>query len=311
MGIYTDTLRAETAKLKPDSPIFKGISSEFDRMIVVEWLNNFASLVVNNIDALVFDADTYNNNLYLMFNYSSYLGASKGSLQVQNNIIDTLDYILDLIIKGEQALRVINKKLSDLKDSNGSILSIKYCPGFGAFARVGYWDYTNLVIKLSLDSMDKLASYVSTEDIERDIIEAVEGLSWTEYAPLFIEKFNSLRINYILKAKMNYSSISDALIDNMISLQDVRRVLLSGKFTIGEQQITSVFVVKELGTFIAIVIWRVDYGSKKVSINVLDNKVIDIENKRFVSDHSLYSRIEQRVLSESNNIITEYSATNG
>jgi hypothetical protein len=84
---------------------------------------------------------------------------------------------------------------------------------------------------------------------------------------------------------------------------DVQNIIDSNSNSTGVQRLKSVQIINQLGIFAGVVIWDIDYDAKKINIDILDDKVMDAENGRIISDHSLYSRIEQLIKEESNKVV--------
>ena len=112
-----------------------------------------------------------------------------------------------------------------------------------------------------------------------------------------IDTFDSIELHKELGAVLDNSDDVELLSRNMLTTDDVLSYIkeYSAEHTTGTQTITSFKVIDELGLFGVLVEWNIDYDSKTVDLHILDNKVLDIENKRVISDNTLCTRIYHRV----------------
>lgn len=299
--MYRDYME-EQVKLLDNRYIINKLSDETSRVFTADWLNSLAKNMTD-INDLSFNIRNKGDRVFLLFRFLDYHGSKcSGGVQVTESIIDTVDSITSTIINGQWALQALNSKFSEVQASGGNIIALKFKLGFNKYASISYWDYSNIVIRLNESAVSKLIDKLKSSDSSDELYRSIESIHWPESIPEFIYKIKSSELSELLDLKMDYESISDALTDNMLSRNDIKDILLKNKDNKGTQKLKSVEIVDQLGLFAAILIWSIDYENSDVSVDILDNKVIDLENNRFVSDHSLYSRIEQKILDDTEEI---------
>lgn len=283
--------------------ILNSISTETDRIEAVDWLNNLASKI-EGISNLSFNLVIKKDTTFLLFKFNDYEGYTcKDGIKIEENLIKTLEFVLNTITESQSALNILNNKLSSIRAENGILLNLKYRWGYEKCSRIAYWDYTNIVIRLGKDSIHKLL-----ELDEHKIEELLLNFKWVDNITEFISTYNENNISKELNSCLEYKNISDALMDNMLSIADIDNIVHKNINEHSSQKLKSVHIVSELGLFAAILLWDIDYETKDISVDILDSKVIDIENNRFVSDHSLYSRIEQRVMLEADKVTNYFKS---
>lgn len=267
------------------------IHTEEELLEAKDLLNNECK--ENDIPGLSFNIVNKGNSLFVLFKFIDRDGSNcKGGIKVENSLYETYNYIIKSITTGQEAIRQLNLLISTKQMENGNMLSFKYRWGFGNDCAISYWDYTNIHIRLSRKSVDILVNYLENG---LDISDILTGLTWDDNIIMFIGNYNNYSISTGLSSELDNSDIISLLTENMLNDSDIEDIITKNKTSNSTQKLKSAYIINELGCFGAIVIWDVDYENKKVIKNILDDRVIDIENKRFVSDHSLFSRIEQRI----------------
>lgn len=144
--------------------------------------------------------------------------------------------------------------------------------------------------------MDYLISAYENDDELSKLKDIISRNDWDDNIVQFIKAFNDSELHRELGITLKEYDIIKILTDNMFNTKDIIELIKNNDNNTGKQRFKSVFVVNELGLFAAILNWVVDYSKEEIDIHIQDEKVLDIENSRFVSDHSIYSRIERRVL---------------
>ena len=292
----------EQVKLLDSGSNIDTLSDETSRIFATDWLNSLAKNMTD-INDLSFNIRNKGDKIFLLFRFVDYQGSKcSGGIQINKHIIEIVDDITSIIINGQWALQALNTKFSEVQANGGNIITIKFKLGFNKYASIAYWDYSNIVIRLNESAVKLLIDKLKSSESSESLYRSIEEIHWPESIPEFINKISSSELSSILSINMDYESLSDALIDNMLSRKDISDILIKNKDTKGTQKLKSVEIVDQLGLFVAILILIIDYENSDVSVDILDNKVIDLENNRFVSDHSLYSRIEQKILDDTEDI---------
>ena len=306
--MYSSIIKEYTDKLENKQTIEKVIS-ESDRIEAIDFANSIAKVAdIPGITDLSFNINLKGGEVYLLCKYLNKANKGcKGGFKVNETMDIELNKLLTLISKGEKALEVLNNKLDELRVESGILTSLSYRWGMGKKDSIAYWDYTNLVIRLSDESLNKLIELADSETFEDDLGKQIHDFKWSDNIIEVIKEYNTLTISGILSSRIDNSSIENILTTNMLSYDDVHNLIMKSDKQSGSQKLKSVQIISELGLFAAIVLWNIDYETHKISVDILDEKVIDIENSRFVSDYSLYSRIEQKIINQADSIASEFS----
>lgn len=302
--MYSDFLNKYISRFT-DEGIIQTETQRIEALNILKELTEDADCV----DSLSFDIVIKNKTAYLLCKFTDGYGyICKGGVKIDSNIGETLSYLMDSIIKGQHAIQVLNEALSNTQASNGIILSLRYRWGFGKTSSIAYWDYTNIVIRMSENTIQELISNKTLDEIENSIKNSVADFKWSDSITEFISTYNESSICKTLNSVLDYDSIAEALQDNMLSQEDIESTINKNKEAHSSQKLKSVHFVSELGLFAAILLWEIDYDLRDIRISILEDTVIDLENNRFVSDHSLYSRIEQKILGEAYQLTDGFKA---
>lgn len=292
--MYRDLINEQISQLE-DRSVLSNISDETSRIKVINWLNALASKM-SDISELSFSIKSKGEKSYILFKFKDLTGYKcNGSMEIGESIPETVDRIASVIVDSQWALKSINDIFERIQTENGLILSVKYKFGYGKYATVAYWDYSHIIIKLNADSVNQLIEINGNSEQLDNLAKKLQNTKYPDSVPEFLTWFNGNDVNKQFGMIMNYKSIPEALTDNMLSRKDVLDIIEKNKGGKGTQKLKSVEVMDQLGLFVALIIWNIDYERSEVSIDIMNDSVIDIENSRFVSDHSLYSRIEQRI----------------
>ena len=235
--------------------------------------------------------------IVLYFNNDEDGGINKVIIDVSTDSLDShIDKAIKRIDLGSKAIKKLNSILKEYRITNDGYLNIQYKWGANKYSIIGDWDYRNIKIKLNDIAMDYLISAYENDDELSKLKEIISRNDWDDNIVQFIKAFNDSELHRELGITLKEYDIVKILTDNMFNTKDIIELIKNNDNNTGKQRFKSVFVVNELGLFAAILNWVVDYSKEEIDIQIQDEKVLDIENSRFVSDHSIYSRIERRVL---------------
>lgn len=300
--MYTDIIKDNTTELLEISNKI-GSFTETERIEAVDYLNKLA-YQVDEISELSFDIALKNDLAFLLCKFRDGSGnICKGGIKLQDSLVDSIEYMLKSIIEGQKIIKFINDQLDIIQANNGIILNVKYRWGFGKTSSIVYWDYTHIVIRLTEESITEMIKSYTTEE---SVVSLFKDIVWPDNILDFISGYGDFTFSRALKSSFGEISIEKALEENMLSINDVEKIIKQNSDKHSSQKLKSVHIISELGLFAAVLLWDIDYDTKDVSVDILENKVIDIENNRFVSDHSLYSRIEQRILEEADKVTKSF-----
>ncbi len=302
--MYSKLIQSSIERMANKS-ILDDLSIETNRLEAIEWLNSLTH-EFEEIKGLKFSIAYKNDKAFLLFRFEDADSeVCKGGIEIENSLEETLSRITLLIHRGQVAVDYLNSKIEELRATYGIVLDISYKWGFSEHAHLVNWDYSTIVVRLSKRAIESLTDISDEDKMHKYIDDMVKDYHWPDNLLEYIQKFNEQVVNNKLHIELKYNSIVDTLKDNMIDISDIKNTIKNNiDKNNGMQRFKSIYILNELGIFIAIVIWQVDYKERDISVSILDDKVMDIENLRFVSDHSLYSRIEQRILNEAEELAT-------
>lgn len=302
--MYTEVLNEFSDKLNNMETKLE-VFDEVKRIEVLDTLNELANKI-EEIRDLSFDLVSKNEAVFVLFRFKDTSGYTcKSGIKLKENFYSSIEYILNSIIEGQRIIKIINDKLDIIQANSGIILNIKYRWGFSTTSSIAYWDYTHIAIRLNEKSIVKLLEEYNTEESINNLL---VGFTWSDNIIDLIINYNKLDISNKIESKLDYSTMEEALTENMLSITDVEKIINQNIDKHSSQRLKSVHIISELGLFAAILLWDIDYETKDISVDILEDTVLDIENNRFVSDHSLYSRIEQRILNEADEVSKRFKS---
>ena len=236
------------------------------------------------------------NKIYALFKFKdSDNYTCKGSEEIHLEDIDaSINNIMSNISNGDNAIQMLNAALKNEQYEHGEPLNIAYKWGNGKYCSICNWDYGNIKIKLNSIALDKLIEMSIKESSRQEINELASSIAWNDNIVTFIRNFDTFVIHNKLGAVLEEFDVEKILAENMLSTQDVISIIQKNNNKQCVQKFKSIFVVRELGKFIAILNWVVDYSKNTINTSIMNDKVLDVESARYISDHNICSRIEAR-----------------
>lgn len=263
----------------------------------IDNLNKLAKEIVDKLDIsqLKFSIEHRDSNICIIYNFVCENKYKTGSGFVFNK--DSFDNDLTTHIiniqNGCKAISIVNKIIDSRNDSTGNNIDIQMIWGNSLYSSIAYWDYKTIVIKLSKKSIQNLielyrngeqAFQVKIEDlIDNDI--AKENIVET------YKNIPNTRLYKELELEFN-GNMQTELSMNMLSRKDAIQICVNN--TSGQNlELHVVENIKQLGDFITLSIWNVDFKNKTISIKLKDEKVIDNKSEEIIYNYNICSRIEQ------------------
>lgn len=273
-----------------DSQDFKHIGQDEIQQIIDNVLNSCAikglNLQYKEVDGMHF--------MLVQFRDSSgekCRGAFQFSINaIAQNICDSLDEIQDQLIAIDSLNAMVNAK----QYSSDNTFSVSYCWGSDYKCSIEDWSYQYIKVKLSRDSCEKLRMIV--KDDPKLLQNRIDDTDFGNNAAETVSNFNSMPIHTELAAMLWTSSVEKALTQNMLQMDDAIGIVRESQNTAGIQNIKIVVPFNELGQFLAIMTWVVDYQDKSIKQTILEEKLLDIENKKYILDSQIYNRVEKRLI---------------
>lgn len=209
---------------------------------------------------------------------------------IAQNICDSLDEIQDQLI----AIDSLNAMVSAKQYQSDNSFSVSYCWGSDYKCSIEDWSYQYIKVKLSKDSCEKLRMIV--KDDPQLLQSRIDDTDFGNNAAETVSNFNSMPIHTEIAAILWTSSVEKALTQNMIQMDDAIGIVRESQNTAGIQSIKIVVPFNELGQFLAIMTWIVDYQDRSIKQTILEEKLLDIENKKYILDSQIYNRVEKRLI---------------
>ena len=268
--------------------------NDANKQTINEILNNIATLW-EAID-LSFDLISKDNKNYVIFKFRDSEGSiCKGSCVVTLEELAASIYgILDKIENGRKAIKVLNNAMKKRQYEHGAPLNINYKWSITKQCSIGDWDYNNIKIKLNDMALERLTEEFKKDGTGAEVEKMVAELVWDGNIINFVREFDKFKLHAELGLSFGVCEVGKILTENMLGTSDVLSIIRKQSKVSGVQKFKSIFKVSELGKFLVILIWDVDYNKKSIVTSILGDKALDIENSRFISDYNLFSRIESR-----------------
>ena len=304
--MYSKMIEDKIKEIGNDIDLNK-LDTETDRIKVIDILNALGK-EFNAELKLSFDIKTVESARYLLYRMIEYSGeVCKGGIKIESDILSDLNTLFIKIHSGEQVIQELNNRLAAVQADNGLLLAIKFKFGLGEYCRVADWDYSKITLYTSTPMLNSLIDNTTADNINEYIGNLVGNMAWDENISEFIKKFNGSSLSVKLQAALKDVGVDETLAENMISIPEVKDIIKKNAGLDGVQKIKSVKTMDTLlGSFAAIIIWNIDYTNYEISVDILDDKVLDIKNDRFILDHSLYSRIKQIIDDETDLVADEF-----
>ncbi len=223
-------------------------------------------------------------------------GSEKYMLQVLRNSFGKFktefETIMYLILDGSSAVIELNSLVKEAQQEHGALVAINYRWNISdKVCSIADWDYDRLKVRMNRSSVLELINIRN----EGHLGELISSCNWILSIKEFIKTFNENQFHCKVGAVLDVSDIEKVLTSNMLSIDDLTAVIRKNKNSQGTQTFKTVSIIKELGKFIVICRWVIDYGKKSLSMQIMGDKIFDIENDRFISDRGICNRIEQRL----------------
>lgn len=209
--------------------------------------------------------------------------------QIAQDVCDSLDEIADQLIAIDSLNQIVRGQL--YKSNNQ--FNVQYCWGQDEQCSIEDWQYQFIKIKLSKDSCERLRMLM--KDNQEQIQRLAEQNEFGLNAADTVQRFNNMELHQEIGAILQTQSIEQALTDNMISVDDAIGIVKDNKAKQGIQHIKVVMTFNELGQFLLVSDWQVNYAQREIKQSISDQKILDIENKKYILDSSIYNRVEKRV----------------
>lgn len=208
-----------------------------------------------------------------------------------DKMLKDISDLVSIIIEGSKAVDELNKIIQDIQFNNGSSVQIVYRFGLDRFCMISSWDFDKINVRLGESSIMQLIELKDNNELEK----AVRESDWQYTIVKFILNFNSIPFHRQINAMNEVTSFEGMLLENMLETDKIPLMVRCSRRNTGTQIIRTVSIIKELGKFLVLIDWHIDYSRKSISMNIVNDKVLDLEDDRFISDREIVSRIEKKV----------------
>lgn len=251
-----------------------------------------------SISQLKFLSSVRNGTQYIIYRFKDDNGRfCKSAIEVNHDTLvdDFVDHLY-MIIAGCKAIQIINEAYDEYRTNFGAPMSIEYKWGRLKGCDIAYWDFNSIVVELSSKALEEiLAQYDNGETAFKLKVESMIKKSdlGKQNIVEFIREFNNISIHQAFKLVKLDVDDTTLLTEHMISPEDAETIVHKNRNNSGNQRIQVLNIVKQLGTFLVLSYWDVDYADKTINISIVDDQVIDLDSASIISNYAILSRLEQ------------------
>ena len=211
-----------------------------------------------------------------------------------NNFVDSFVEHMEVIKDGIDAVRILNNVADDLADESAILFDVQYQWGRGTECNISYWDYSKVVFRLSNNAILELIRIMNNADV--DFEDTMRNLLKSSFSGIdnivkCITEFNHVELHNKIGAHIN-GSLQDILSNNMITREDAIKLCKKFVSTNGVQKITVLNIVKQLGNFLVLQLWDIDYKNKEIETSIIGDRIIDLDSSSILSNETLRDRID-------------------
>ncbi|MBR1455434.1 MAG: hypothetical protein IJ593_12455 [Lachnospiraceae bacterium] len=231
---------------------------------------------------------------YYYFNTSIINNSYSGFVFDTNSFEDKLTHHMLNLSDGIQAIKIINDSIDKYCKGNNTV-HLEYLYGRGDESVVNFWNYKSIIVELGKKSKDNiLLEYRKGEDYFKSFVKNIvaNNSELNNDITYIIYHFNELDINKKLGISLSSNDLTSELTRCMLSRNDVINYLTECEHN-RTLELYSVEIVQQLGTFIALVLWKVDFKKSNISIELVNECVIDADGKEIVTNYSICNRVEK------------------
>lgn len=208
-----------------------------------------------------------------------------------DKMLKDISNLVSIIIEGSKAVDELNKLIQDIQFNNGSAVQIIYRFGLDKFCMISSWDFDKINVRLGETAIMQLIELRDNDELE----ETVRQSDWQYTIVRFILNFNSIPFHKRINAINEITSFEGMLLENMLETDKIPFMVRCSRGNTGTQVIRTVSIIKELGKFLVLIDWYIDYSRKSISMSIVNDKVLDLEDDRFISDREIVNRIEKKI----------------
>lgn len=264
----------------------------------INLLDELLDKEINRInEGIYFNAKEIKDKTYITYMIEDKLSQTyiKGMIDASlENLSGHLEELLEDVIVGIEAIKYINDKLREGRIQGNGELSIQYQWGYDRECSINDWDYNNIKIKLSKESLNILIDLYQN-DIDK-ITECIDEQEWDLNILKYLDNILGFSTNRLLELTNIADNLKEDLTNNMFNRNNIINLIRNNAKSIGKQRFKSTHLIDELGAYIAIVYWDVDFSKRTIDMQIQENRIIDLEDMQFIYDNALYKKLESRII---------------
>lgn len=210
-----------------------------------------------------------------------------------DNFLMLFTQTVNSIIEGNKAIDKLNKKISEIQSECGATTALEYMWGAERYCKIYDWDYDVVKIKLSKTAIQQLILVEQNGELDN----LIRKFSWDTSITEYIKDFVNIALHERINAVMSTSNIDRLLTENMISSEDILPIVQMSKKNKkkNSQKVKVVGIIKELGHFAVVYTCLIDYEKKIITLQIMNDKVYDLDRGRFISDRDIVDRVEAKI----------------
>lgn len=199
--------------------------------------------------------------------------------------------LLNLFIDTENIVYELNNKVKEIQRRDGAYCSVNYLCDYTRkdSAAVSSWGYDNICFGIGMNILIKMKKL----DNIQDMVNSASGF-YSGSIKEMLTNFNEVELHKKIGANIE-NDTKHILCSSYKSMNDVIKYIMNNRRRNDIQNITSCTYIDELGKFIVLCNWEVNYETRKIDIKIVNGKIYDIENDRFICRGDVYDRIDKRV----------------
>lgn len=155
--------------------------------------------------------------------------------------------------------------------------------------RLVSWSYDKICVGIGMDMVLKLSEHLKTHMLNFQHTNYYNGSIKD-----LLEQFNEFEMHRIIGARLN-GSVKDLLCGTKLSMNDAIRKIMKSRTRRGVQNLITCTYINELGEYIVLCKWKVDYDNRELDISIQDGKILDLQKGTFYYCGEIFNKIEKRV----------------
>lgn len=194
-------------------------------------------------------------------------------------------------IESESILLNLNSSIKKSQRVTGSECDVEYIGDYIRRDGVSLvdWGYRKLVFRVGMNLVLRVREYLAYQELDFS--------SSSYYAGTIkdvLVRFNEFSLHKKMGAKLE-GNVKQLLCSSQMSMNDAIRNIMKNRLRKGTQEIKTCTYINELGEYIVLCNWAVDYKKRTIDISIIGNKIFDLSRNELCCQGDIYERIKARV----------------